>query len=366
MKRRTKRGMNRQINISRIAPYLRIFIVAILFISPMNVLAASDMSTTEESVALASISSKKICIDPGHGGSDPGAIGFGLKEKDVNLDIALRLKNLLTNNGAIPILTRSSDTYVSLSNRVQISNSNGCERFISIHSNGFSDPAAKGTETYWKKHYNNLDALAQNLAQKVNPKLVSYLGTVNRGVKTKSLYVLTYTNMPAILVETAFITNPTDNAKLADPIYRQKAAQAILDGLKEHYATNVLYQAHFANIGWMTNWVQNGQTAGTPGGNQMEAIKIKTSSYGITYRAHVAYDGWLPWVSNGAVAGTTGQGKSLQAIEIKLFGAPPNSHVYYRVYVHGQGWKGWVSDGATAGTTGLGLAIEAIEIKIVE
>ncbi|VVB55995.1 Clostridial hydrophobic W [uncultured archaeon] len=128
--------------------------------------------------------------------------------------------------------------------------------------------------------------------------------------------------------------------------------------------TNVQYQAQFAYTGWMANWVQDGQTAGTPGGNQMEAIKIQTTSYGITYRAHVAYDGWLPWVSNGAVAGTVGQGKSLQAIEIKLLGAPSNLHVNYRVYVHGQGWQGWVSDGGTAGTIGSGLAVDAIEIKI--
>ncbi len=127
---------------------------------------------------------------------------------------------------------------------------------------------------------------------------------------------------------------------------------------------SVQYQAQFAYTGWMTNWVQDGQTAGTPGGNQMEAIKIQTTSYGITYRAHVAYDGWLPWVSNGAIAGTVGQGKSLQAIEIKLQGAPSNLHVNYRVYVHGQGWQGWASDGATAGTIGLGLVVDAIEIKI--
>jgi murein DD-endopeptidase MepM/ murein hydrolase activator NlpD len=128
--------------------------------------------------------------------------------------------------------------------------------------------------------------------------------------------------------------------------------------------TNVQYTAQFAYTGWMSNWVQNAQTAGTPGGNQMEAIKITTTNYGITYRAHVAFDGWQSWVSNGAIAGTVGQAKSLQAIEIKLLNAPSNLHVYYRAYVHNQGWQGWVSDGTTAGTTGLGLAVDAIEIKI--
>ena len=128
-------------------------------------------------------------------------------------------------------------------------------------------------------------------------------------------------------------------------------------------SVSVSYQGHFANTDW-GSWVSNGTTCGTPGGNQMEAIKITTSSYGIQYRAHVADYGWLSWVSDGGMAGTTGQSKSLQAIEIKLTSAPSNLHVSYRVYVHGQGWQSWVSDGSTAGTTGQGLAIEAIEIKL--
>jgi hypothetical protein len=127
---------------------------------------------------------------------------------------------------------------------------------------------------------------------------------------------------------------------------------------------SVQYQGHFANTGWMSSWAKDGQTAGSPGGNQMEAIKITLGYYGVQYRAHVANDGWLPWVSNGAIAGTTGQAKSLQAIEIKLMNAPANLHVQYRAYVEGLGWQSWVSDGATAGTTGQGRAIQAIEIKI--
>ena len=115
----------------------------------------------------------------------------------------------------------------------------------------------------------------------------------------------------------------------------------------------------------MSYWVNDGNIAGSPSpsGNQMEAIKIITSNYGVTYRAHVAYDGWQNWVSNGAIAGTTGQGKSLQAIQIKLQNAPSNMHVNYRVYVNGA-WQGWVSDGAIAGTTGQSLPVKAIEIKI--
>jgi len=132
---------------------------------------------------------------------------------------------------------------------------------------------------------------------------------------------------------------------------------------------NVSYQGHFANTGW-GGWYRNGETCGTPDGNQMEAIKIKlVDAYnigfdGITYRAHIAHDGWLSWVSDGTVAGTTGQGKALEAIEIKLVDAPYDLHVSYRVYVQGIGWQEWKSDGQTAGTTGQSLAIQAIEIKL--
>lgn len=128
---------------------------------------------------------------------------------------------------------------------------------------------------------------------------------------------------------------------------------------------SIQYQAHFAYTGWMSNWVQDGDTAGTPStsANQMEAIKIKTSNYDVTYCAHVAYDGWQSWVSDGAVAGTVGQGKSLQAIKIQLQNAPSNMHIKYRVYVNGA-WKSWVSDGAIAGTVGQGLPVKAIQIKI--
>ena len=127
--------------------------------------------------------------------------------------------------------------------------------------------------------------------------------------------------------------------------------------------TSITYQGHFSNTGW-GSWRSNGGTIGSPGGNQMEAIKIQVDGYSISYRAHVAYDGWHGWVSNGATGGTTGQGKALEAIEIQLSNAPSNLHVTYRAYVQGLGWQNWVSDGSTAGTTGQARAIQAIEIKL--
>lgn len=124
---------------------------------------------------------------------------------------------------------------------------------------------------------------------------------------------------------------------------------------------SIQYQGHFANKGWI-NWVKDGQTS-QASGNQMEAIKIKTSNYGVTYAVHIADYGWLKEVSDGAQAGTTGKGKSLQAIKIELHDDPSNMHVNYRVFVNGA-WQGWVSDGQVAGTVGKNLPVTKIEIKV--
>lgn len=174
---------------------------------------------------------KKICIDPGHGGSDPGAVGNGLNEKDVNLDVALRLRDLLVQDGAEVVMTRTSDVYVSLEKRVAIANNHACDIFISIHTNSASDSSANGTETY--RYYGS--ASGYNLAFPIQGELVSHLGTKDRGVKEAGFYVLKYTKMPAVLIELAFISNPSDAQKLADPAVRQEAARAILHGVQRYY-----------------------------------------------------------------------------------------------------------------------------------
>jgi hypothetical protein len=142
------------------------------------------------------------------------------------------------------------------------------------------------------------------------------------------------------------------------------SAGSNLDGQPDFVVINVAYLGHFSYAGWAPQWIWDGQTAGMPGGNPMEALALWVSTYGITYQAHVAYDGWLPWVGTGVAAGTTGAGKTLQAIRIALTGAAASVHVVYRVYVQGLGWQAWVSDGAVAGTVGQGLAVQAIEVRV--
>ena len=181
----------------------------------------------------------RVVIDPGHGGSDPGALGNGLTEKEVNLDIALRLRLLLlldtldpSGGGSWEVqLTRESDETVSLQARVALANAWPADRFISIHHNGWGSSSANGTETY---SYPGA-ATAADLRNHVHAELVAGLGLADRGVKTADFYVLRETTMPAVLSEGGFLTNPVDAAVLASPAGRQASAQAHLFGLQRHY-----------------------------------------------------------------------------------------------------------------------------------
>jgi len=182
-------------------------------------------------VAFAHVAGQKICIDPGHGGSDPGAVGQGLYEDTVNLQICNKLYTKLVNDGASVKRTRSTDVYVSLQGRCDISNNFGANRFVSSHCNAF-DGSAHGTETYC---YSGGSANSFDLRNKVNPEIVSHMGTTNRGVKTASFYVLVNTSAPAILGEVAFIDNAGDAAKLGSDTYRDYAARAYMHGIQSHY-----------------------------------------------------------------------------------------------------------------------------------
>ena len=182
-------------------------------------------------VASAHFSGVKLCIDPGHGGSDPGAVGNGLYEKTINLDISLRARGLFQQEAATVVMTRTTDVYVSLQGRCDIANNNGCTDFECSHCNAF-DGSAYGTETFC---YSGGSANSYDLRNKINPEMVSHMQTYNRGVKTASFYVLVNTNMPAILCEVAFIDNAGDAAKLASATWRQEAARAYLHGTQSHY-----------------------------------------------------------------------------------------------------------------------------------
>lgn len=188
-------------------------------------LALFAMSAT---CAFAGLAGVKICVDPGHGGSDPGAVGNGLYEDNINLAISLKLKTKLTADAAIPVMIRTSDVYVSLQGRCDISNNNGCSRFISSHC---GSGTTSGTTTYCAM----LGGSAENLARKIETEMVSHMGTANRGVTTGSFYVLIHTVAPAIQCDVACIGNASDAAKLGSSTYQNEAARAYLHGLQSHY-----------------------------------------------------------------------------------------------------------------------------------
>ncbi len=179
-----------------------------------------------------------LMIDPGHGGSDPGAIGpTGLREKDANLKIALKAGMILKDQGVSVAYTRTADIRHSemlaqdLSARAVMANKAGARYFLSIHNNSFTQPTAKGTETY---------ALApggegEKLARAIQQSLVSVIQLPNRGVKFADFAVLRETTMPAALVEVCFISNPVEETLLKDEAFLNQAALAIAQGVTSFF-----------------------------------------------------------------------------------------------------------------------------------
>jgi len=174
----------------------------------------------------------KIFIDPGHGGKDPGAIGgMGTRECDVVLDIAVKLKDILTAAGVEAELSRSDDKTVSLAERAMAANSKKADLFISIHCNGFTNSGAKGTEVF---AYNG-DEKGLSLANSLLLEICNALGTVNRGAKTENFAVLRLTEMTAVLIETAFITNRSEEQMMLEKDFSEKTARAIAEGVFKFY-----------------------------------------------------------------------------------------------------------------------------------
>ncbi|MEQ8226102.1 MAG: N-acetylmuramoyl-L-alanine amidase, partial [Candidatus Eremiobacterota bacterium] len=186
------------------------------------------------------VSDKTIVIDPGHGGRDCGAVNrsMGLMEKDLNLDISLKLQSLLVKAGFNAILTRTEDRDVTwdgspdrmeLDARADVGNNLQADVFLSIHNDSSNNKNLNGTCTYY---YKDID---YNLACKIQENLVSKLNIANRGLKKANFYVVKHTKMPAVLIEVAFMSNKQNVRLLADPEFRTKAAEGIYQGLMEYF-----------------------------------------------------------------------------------------------------------------------------------
>ncbi|MFQ5906806.1 MAG: N-acetylmuramoyl-L-alanine amidase [bacterium] len=217
---------------------------------------------------------KVVVIDPGHGGKDPGAVGQrGLEEKTVTLDIAKRVAELVEERlGIDAVLTRSTDEFVSLKERADIANKKKADLFVSIHCNSSEKQKSRGTETYflsvaktdwaravearenavikfelpegardvtsleyilWDMAQNEFVNESSELAESVHEELTARFAIEDRGLKQAEFYVLKGCFMPAILVEVAFLSNRKEEKLLRKKSFRQKAAEAIYEGIKE-------------------------------------------------------------------------------------------------------------------------------------
>ncbi len=173
----------------------------------------------------------KLYLDPGHGGTDPGAVGNGLKEKDLNLDIALRIRDILINNYSdISVkMSRTTDTFITLAQRTKEANTWKADYFLSIHINAFNG-AAFGYEDYIHSSLSNTSLTAQ-YRDILHEEITNVNELYDRGKKKANFHVLRETKMPAMLTENGFIDNVNDAAKMNDPNWRQKVAQGHVNGL---------------------------------------------------------------------------------------------------------------------------------------
>lgn len=177
----------------------------------------------------------RIVIDPGHGGSDPGAVGIGgLREKDVVFPIAQRVATLLEQQGAQVVLTRQDDRTLDLAPRVQTAERNGADMFISLHANAISmsRPDVNGVETYY---YSSRD---RPVAEAIQRSMLQATGMRDRGAKSARFYVLVNTSMPSALVEMGFVTGAEDAPLLANPEFRELIAYAIARGILDYALAN--------------------------------------------------------------------------------------------------------------------------------
>ena len=192
---------------------------------------------------------KIVYLDAGHGGYDPGASYFGISEKSLTLAIQSRVKAKLESEGYQVVTTRTSDTYVDLTDRSRAANASESDIFVSIHINASGSSAAQGIETYYYQPYaeypSRINAtyhanptrlsMSDTLANAIQSSLINATGAQNQGVKRQTFAVLRETTAPAVLLELGFLSNPQEAARLSTSDYQETLANAIVAGIKSYY-----------------------------------------------------------------------------------------------------------------------------------
>lgn len=180
----------------------------------------------------------KVFIDAGHGGTDPGALGYGYRESDLNLQVAKKVESKLKSKGIDVKMSRNSDIFYSLSERAEMANDYGADAFVSIHQNSAEAKSANGIETY----YNRKKEEDRPLSNDIQKQVISQTGANNRGVKNAEFTVLVKSKMISALVECGFITNELEVKKLSDSSYQDKLATGIANGIEEYLKSNVIIE----------------------------------------------------------------------------------------------------------------------------
>lgn len=370
--------------------------------------AAMALVDEDSDIATQANEGVTICLDPGHGGNDSGAIGVNnVYEKNLTLKIAQYCKQELEKYNCHVVMTRTGDTNPSLEERADYAKSQGAQYLISIHLNSAAGGGAVGAEVYYPNtHWRpDISQNGKNVAQAIQSQLVS-LGLYDRGIKFRTIDTniypdpfryddssvadyygiirnAKYNGLTGMIIEHCFINNVSDyNNYLNSDAKLQKLGVADANGIVSALgltkasensvvtsSPSISYQTHVQDYGWQS-WKLNGEVSGTVGqSKRLEGINIKLSNINgnIEYKTHVQDYGWQDWKSNGQMSGTTGQSKRLEAIQIKLSGEAANQYdVYYRVHAQDYGWLDWAKNGESAGTEGYSKRLEGIQIVLVK
>lgn len=370
--------------------------------------AAMALVDEDSDIATQANEGVTICLDPGHGGNDSGAIGVNnVYEKNLTLKIAQYCKQELEKYNCHVVMTRTGDTNPSLEERADYAKSQGAQYLISIHLNSAAGGGAVGAEVYYPNtHWRpDISQNGKNVAQAIQSQLVS-LGLYDRGIKFRTIDTniypdpfryddssvadyygiirnAKYNGLTGMIIEHCFINNVSDyNNYLNSDAKLQKLGVADANGIVSALgltkasensvvtsSPSISYQTHVQDYGWQS-WKSNGEVSGTVGqSKRLEGINIKLSNINgsIEYKTHVQDIGWQDWKSNGQMSGTSGQSKRLEAIQIKLSGEAANQYdVYYRVHAQDYGWLDWAKNGESAGTEGYSKRLEGIQIALVK
>ena len=195
--------------------------------------SAGGLYETTVGLTRSSVAGRRVVIDPGHGGKDPGATGVsGTLEKTINMEIALYVESLLLDAGADVILTRTGDYDVYIYDRPEMANALKADVFVSIHSNADPRGQAEGTETYY--HTNH--PASRYLADVIHAQIVNAIGRPDRGVRFANFAVLRETDMPSALLEVLYMSSAQDERLLLDPAVQQRTAEAIVMALEQFFA----------------------------------------------------------------------------------------------------------------------------------